>query len=282
MRGSSAAQPAGEAPRRQVRPLPNPGAVARNNSTMPPRRVRLATSFAGEMRPFIAPPTPQGAQTPHPLVGDDVRILHCFGGDVRDSSHRHLRSGPSPTRPACSPLPACPGKDAGERQRSLGGNVSANTSRPVSLTPALSRWERGPIRPRSGFPGILRHCQLSSRRHGRLPPDLPCCVSLRGLASPDVRDGTSLGGGSLSDIQRRSAELGIALPDVPPAVRHFTAALPHLRQSVRHFGDTVPRIRQLIRHFTDVLLFIRQSIRHFGDAVLWLFDHFPQLSVSVR
>jgi len=263
---------------------------------MPPRRVRLATSFAGEMRPFIAPPTPQGAQTPHPLVGDDVRSLHYFGRSVSDSSRRHLRGGLSPAQPAsprisvflCVHRVSVVKEFGWEPQRHDAHRDRGSRAVPAGicgswlLSPPLANWQREPALPPSTFPGIIRHCQHSTRRHGRLSPDLPCRVCLRGPASPDVRDGTSLLGGSLSEIQRRSAELGIALPDVPPAVRHFTAALPHLRQPVRHFGDAIPSIRQLIRHFTDVLLFIRQSIRHFGDAVLWLFDHFPQLSVSVR
>ncbi len=159
----------------------------------------------------------------------------------------------SPARPASSPLPAGEGKGEGERQRSLGGNVSTETSKPSSLSPALSRWERGPTRPPSSFPAAIRHDQHSSRRHGRLPPDLPSGGSARGWASPDVWDGYPVGGLALSDIQRCSAELGTALPDIPEAIRHFTDGFPSLRRPVRHFGD----------------------------AVLRLFDHFPQLSVSV-
>lgn len=54
MRGFSAEKTAGEGPRRQVRPLPNSGTFATLCSGMSPRRFRVAFSFAGEKRAFVA------------------------------------------------------------------------------------------------------------------------------------------------------------------------------------------------------------------------------------
>lgn len=205
-----------------------------SSAALPEGGRNLAGGKAPATPPVPAPPvscTPAGcwkaahqAGVPRPLRGR--RTLGAFPGvsspallnprlssplppgELHSATHR---SRPSPARPASSPA-----------HEPRGAAVPAAGSRGVSPR-VLCQWGGTPRQPAGGdacatlttevpaFPGVIRHCQLSSRRHGRLPPDLPGGSSARGLASPDVWDGCPVGGLALSDIQRCSAASGICL-----------------------------------------------------------------------
>ncbi|MEN9576160.1 MAG: hypothetical protein RL514_4015 [Verrucomicrobiota bacterium] len=77
-------------------------------------------------------------------------------------------------QPASSPLPAGEGQGEGERPVSLSGFLTAQTSLPFSLTPALSRWEREPRRPPLPLGDALRTTQFAFRD---LPFAFPALLS---------------------------------------------------------------------------------------------------------
>ena len=158
-------------------------------------------------------------------------------------------TSPTVTLPPLS-VPADPGKGEGGRPLRLMAQVTFQTSRPFSLTSILSRWERKGVRRVSGFAGTVRDCQHSSRRHGRLPPDLPKGVCQRGLASLDIRDGTALGGRSLPDIQRCSARWGIASPNLPQGSGYLPEASPDLPQASGYLTGASPDLPQASGYLT--------------------------------
>ncbi|MEN9576602.1 MAG: hypothetical protein RL514_4457 [Verrucomicrobiota bacterium] len=109
---------------------------------MPPRGfsvLRLFTGSSNASAPrFLHPLStcPAGPKIPAP----DTRLPSASSALHRSTKNSY--PGLSPSRSAFSPLPAGEGKGEGERQRGLDGYLRTETTRPVSLTPALSRWER--------------------------------------------------------------------------------------------------------------------------------------------
>jgi hypothetical protein len=176
-----------------------------------------------------------------------------FRGRAQRSPTTH-RSRPSPSRPASSPLPAGEGKGEGERQRSLVANVSTETSRPFSLSPALSRWEREETRPRLTLPDALGHSPRS------------CCRSGAGLRH-------------IPWLVRRGED---AASDFRGCIRRWEDASNNIPGHSRRWEAMPQKVPGCSRRWDDASRSLPGHFRPSAEASLCLFDHFPPLSVPVQ
>lgn len=153
---------------------------------------------------------------------------------------------------------------------------------PLSLFPFLACRKNQAARRPAAFPGAILDRQHSSRRHGRLPPDLPKGVCQRGLASLDIRDGTALKGRTLPDIQRCSARWGIASPNLPQSFPRSPIEPPNPRQGIPRSPIAFRNLRQGFPRSPNAFRDVREGIPRSGIRPLWLFDHLSFFTTPVR